>query len=34
LRDDDALNEELAALKRSMQDSTSEKAESAESSDP
>ena len=34
LRDDDALNEELAALKRSMQDSTSEKAESAKSSDP
>lgn len=34
LRDDDAINEELAALKRSMQDSTSEKAESAESSDP
>jgi len=34
LRDDDALNEELAALKRSMQDSTSEKAESAESNDP
>nr|AAR37946.1 phage shock protein A [uncultured marine bacterium 561] len=34
LRDDDALNEELAALKRSMQDSTSEKAESAESRDP
>ena len=34
LRDDDALNEELAALKRSMQNSTSEKAESAESSDP
>jgi phage shock protein A len=34
LRDDDALNEELAALKRSMQDSTSEKAESAESSNP
>mgnify|MGYP003998540865 FL=1 len=34
LRDDDALNEELAALKRSMQDSASEKAESAESSDP
>jgi phage shock protein A len=34
LRDDDALNEELAALKRSMQDSACEKAESAESSDP
>ncbi|EAW41131.1 phage shock protein A [marine gamma proteobacterium HTCC2080] len=34
LRDDDALNEELAALKRSMQDSRSEKAESAESNDP
>ena len=33
LRDDDALNEELEALKRSMQGSTSKKAESADSRD-
>jgi phage shock protein A len=34
LRDDDALNEELEALKRSMQDSTSKKAESADDGAP
>ena len=34
LRDDDALNEELEALKRSMQDSTSKKAERADDGAP